>query len=414
MAGSVSSHRTLNTQIAGHLTNQDACSSEILQRLSTEQLLFIYSPSGTITPSACKYIVEFTEKENKVKQVCDLSRIKVRPDDGRVYILIKRKPFSSTSYVGLVEKLYEHFFSIENISMEKFFDIWMKWREEETCVSAKTLREYRFIWKGQLQGKDITLVPLKTLTVHDFIKFFRSITKDRTMTRKKFNNLKSLLNGMLYLAIEKGIIERNVLQDINYKQFAYKAEDAQVFPYTEEERIRIINHLGDDFYSLAIKLDFYLIIRIGELKGLKWSDIKGDFIRIQRFVNNKNEIVEDVKGHQEEGKRYMPLVPAAKQILEQLRVINPDSEYIFIKDGQPITTSTFNRRLEKCCKELGIEYRSSHKVRFSTASIMHKNGVSETELSQLLGHTTLSMTRHYLRNITPEEETAEKMKAILG
>ena len=35
---------------------------------------------------------------------------------------------------------------------------------------------------------------------------------------------------MLYLAIEKGIIERNVLQDINYKQFAYKAKDAQVLP----------------------------------------------------------------------------------------------------------------------------------------------------------------------------------------
>lgn len=84
----------------------------------------------------------------------------------------------------------------------------------------------------------------------------------------------------------------------------------------------------------------------------------------------------------------MPLVPAAKQILEQVRTINPDSKYIFIKDGQPITTSTFNRHLEKCCNELGIEYSSSHKVHLSTASFMHKNGVSDTELSRLLGHTT--------------------------
>lgn len=249
---------------------------------------------------------------------------------------------------------------------------------------------------------------LKDLTVHDFIRYFRNITKDRSMTRKKFNNLKSILNGMLYLAIERGIIERNCLQDINYKQFPYKSENRDIFPYTEEERMLIINHLGDDLYSLAIKLDFYLIIRIGELKGLKWTDIRGNFIRIQRYVNNKNEVIEDVKGHQEEGKRYMPLTPAAKQILEQVHVLNPDSEFIFIKDGQPITTSTFNRRLEKCCNELGIEYRFSHKVRFSTASIMHKNGVSETELSQLLGHTTLNMTRHYLRNITPEDETAKK------
>ncbi len=104
----------------------------------------------------------------------------------------------------------------------------------------------------------------------------------------------------------------------------------------------------------------------------------------------------------------MPLVPAAKEILKQLRQLNPDSEYVFIQDGQPLTTSTFNRRLQKCCNELGIEYKSSHKVRFSTASIMHKKGVSDTELSQLLGHTTLNMTRHYLRNITLAKGNSRK------
>ena len=69
---------------------------------------------------------------------------------------------------------------------------------------------------------------------------------------------------------------------------------------------------------------------------------------------------------------------------------------------------------KQVCDELGIEYRSSHKLRFSTASIMYKNGMEDTELQKLLGHTTLSMTRHYLCNITSSEETANKMAAILG
>ena len=84
-----------------------------------------------------------------------------------------------------------------------------------------------------------------------------------------------------------------------------------------------------------------------------------------------------------------------------------------MRDKQPLATVTFNRRLKKCCEELGIEYRSSHKIRFSTASIMFKNGIDETELSRMLGHTTLNMTRHYLRNISTQEETAEKMRTIL-
>lgn len=45
---------------------------------------------------------------------------------------------------------------------------------------------------------------------------------------------------------------------------------------------------------------------------------------------------------------------------------------------------------------------------------MYKNGANETEISLLLGHTTLNMTRHYLHNITPATETAEKMKESLG
>lgn len=86
--------------------------------------------------------------------------------------------------------------------------------------------------------------------------------------------------------------------------------------------------MADDFYSLVIKLDFYLILYIGELKGLRLEDIYGDFLNIQRFVDNKNEIINDIKGYASEGKRYMPLTSKAKEILTQIHDLNPDSEYI--------------------------------------------------------------------------------------
>ncbi|WP_024347822.1 tyrosine-type recombinase/integrase [Lacrimispora indolis] len=61
---------------------------------------------------------------------------------------------------------------------------------------------------------------------------------------------------------------------------------------------------------------------------------------------------------------------------------------------------------------LSIEYRSSHKLRFSIASNMYKNGVEDTELQKLLDHTSLNMTHHYLRSITPQEETVAKMRVL--
>ncbi|MGB4658278.1 MAG: tyrosine-type recombinase/integrase [Mobilitalea sp.] len=75
---------------------------------------------------------------------------------------------------------------------------------------------------------------------------------------------------------------------------------------------------------------------------------------------------------------------------------------------------TFNRRrIKKCCKELGIDYRFSHKIRFSTVSILYKRGADNTELQELLGHTDLNMTNKYLKNITPRSETCKKANQFL-
>lgn len=414
MCRSVSPYRIHNESIVRMLTAKPPVTLiELNDAVSDLQKQILY-PDGKLTPAVCQAILEFSRKEEQVREACNLTKIKLRPDDGRIYLIIERKPISSTNYIGLIEKLYEHFFDTKAPTMEEYFETWMQWRADEDSVTEKTIKENRFLWNALLNGQEITKVPLKNLTVKDYIHYFRGITRDRQLTRKRFNDLKSIMNGILYLAVENEVLDHNCLRDINFKQFAFKSEENNIKPYTEEERLRIINHLGNDFYSLAIKLDFHLVLRIGELKGLRWDDISGDFLYVRRFVDDQNEIVDDIKGHAQEGKRLMPLTPNAKEILEQIRFQNPDSEYIFIRNGQPLATVTFNRRLKKCCEELGIEYRSSHKLRFSTASIMYKNGVEDTELQKLLGHTSLNMTHHYLRSITPQEETAAKMSAILG
>lgn len=206
-----------------------------------DAILQILCPDGKMTPSVCAHIMNFTQKETLVKEKCNLQKLKVRPDDGRIYLIVNRKSITSTSYPGLIDKLYEHFYGIQSCSLEDFFEVWVKWRTEETSTSQKTIKEDRFLWNSLLKAQEITKIPMKDLKVQDYIDYFRQITKNRKLTRKRFNNLKSILNSMLYLAVEKGIISHNCLNDINYKQFTFKAENNDVRPYTEEERRRIID-----------------------------------------------------------------------------------------------------------------------------------------------------------------------------
>ena len=59
-------------------------------------------------------------------------------------------------------------------------------------------------------------------------------------------------------------------------QFVYKpVENQNENVFSKEEAIKLLTYLQDinEPYALAISLSFYLFIRIGETKAIRWSDI---------------------------------------------------------------------------------------------------------------------------------------------
>ena len=392
-------------------------------------LLHSLSTNVNISLSDITELQEFMKKETKLKEVIDLNKVKNRPDDGRPYIYIKRKQFISSDYSELIDILYEYFFGKNVITLEDFFTQWMLWRRDCTHVSNKTLKENLFLWNSMFRDTDIVKIPIINLKVKDFIEFFRTLTKDGNITRKRFNDGKSILNSMFYYAVELEIVESNPLKEINYRQFKYKSINEENSVYTLEERELLMDYLStkDDIYSLGISLHFCIVARIGELKSIKWTDITGNSVRIHTqlledqtmnddmtFNLRSHNEVSHVKGNTSHGFRDMPLTPTAIKILECIKAINPNGKYILMQDGKPFTTVTYNRHLKSFCKELGIPYRSSHKIRFTVASLLYKNGVKATTLQKWLGHSTLAMTLHYLKNVEKQEEEYEKMVGALG
>lgn len=342
--------------------------------------------------------------------------------NGRIVTKVNQsgKLIQITAYTfeELIDKLYDFYYGDSNATLASLYPLWIEYRKTETSATDKTIKEDGYMWNAHLKNEPITLEPLKDLHPKDYISFFRKITKGRTLTRKRFNNMKSVMNGIIYFAIEKDIITHNPLLDINYQQFSFKSENNEIIPYTETERLRIINALEENnLYDLAIKLFFHLTIRIGELKGLRFDDVQGDFIHVCRFVDDKHIIIDDIKGHASVGRRWLPLTPDAKRIIGLIQKLNSNSEYLFMDDLENkkfITTGTFNKHLKRICEHLSIKYLSSHKIRFSNASILNNNGVSVPELQQMLGHTTATMTHHYLRNVNSRVKTYEKVNAIFN
>lgn len=383
--------------------------------------------NGTLTLSEFSEKMLIMTKKREIQKKYS-NQIKTRSNDGRFYIYINRKQITAPTQKELIDKLYELEYGRANSSLADLFPEWMIWRRDCTAVTDKTLRMDVNSWKQYLQDEPLAQIPLTELQPKDFIRLFRKWTKDRQMTRKQFNNVKSLINGIYYYAIEDGIVEHNPIKDVNSKQFPFKPVNNDDDVFTVADRKKLLAHLAgnDDMYSLAIQLDFQLVCRIGELLSLRWTDISNGNIHIQsqlvteRTMNDdltfskRNHVnVDHVKGNTDKGYRFQPLTDEAVKILEKIRELNPDGEFILMKDGRQLNANTFNRWLKRYCEECDIPVRSSHKIRFCVASILYDAGIPLTVLQQLLGHTTTAMTLHYLRRVTPTKDTVNLINSAL-
>lgn len=364
-------------------------------------------------------------------------KIKYRKDGRQVYIYINRMQIVAADEEALYRKLYDIEYGEENYSMADIFPIWLLWKRDHTATAAKTLQIHQQKWRKYLEGTSISKVPLRKLTPRDFTILFREWTKGRALTSKEFNNVKSIINGIYAYAInELEIVSRNPIREIDMRQFPLKPVNSKKEKaFTSEERRKLLNYMKnkkeqgiDEMYSLAIQFDFFVTLRIGELRALKWENLRENEVYVEGQVVLSNELLDDgtfstgsyenvdhVKGNTDAGFRWVQFPSAAKRILERAREINPDGEYIFMYKGKQLYTQTFNEHLKKYCEEAGIDPkgRGSHSIRFTVASILYLNGTPIQEIQRLLGHTSMAMTLHYLKDVQPRHKTAELMEKCL-
>lgn len=75
------------------------------------------------------------------------------------------------------------------------------------------------------------------------------------------------------------ILISNPITSISCNELKYKYAEVHKKAYAKEERLKHLNYLdtlSPDAYVLAIKLAFYGIFRIGEIKALTWDISDGN------------------------------------------------------------------------------------------------------------------------------------------
>ena len=109
-----------------------------------------------------------------------------------------------------------------------------------------------------------------------------------------------------------------------------------------------------------------------------------------------------------------PLSKKAKKILEEVKKLSPESEYLFTQaNGERMTSRSFNYWLEKYCRDAGITFKSSHGIRRTFASRLYAEAIPLEKISVYMGHEDTDTMKGYIYNYNEIEKNRAYMDKAL-
>lgn len=234
--------------------------------------------------------------------------------------------------------------------------------------------------------------PLHSITVDDLQGVFDEMDCSKSYQGKA----KTALSMCYDWAVARGIVSANLA---HYIKIAGTEGHRDAFTREELDKIR-------DAVGRVPGAD---LIYINCLTGYRPSEMFSR--RIEDFVPEEMAILGGCKT--EKGKRRaVTLSPKIQQLV--LDRIGSRTEGLIFEDVGQITKHKWEGIFERAMKAIGIESTPEHRItpyscRHTFASLMDRVGGGDKAKMDLMGHTTVGMTRHYqhtdyedLRKVTDE------------
>lgn len=335
----------------------------------------------------------------------------------------KRKNIKAQTKEELLDKLIPIYFSDSHLDKLTFYGLYEEWLEYKATVtnSPNTIKRHKQHYRKYFETSVLHDKKIKKIDELLLEEVCNRIVKEFNLTRKEWCNARTILNGMFEYAVRKNYLTENLMNKVQilvkFKQVVRKTGKTET--YNSEELAEINRFLDREYEEtqdasfLAVKVNFLLGLRVGELVALKWSDLcDANHIHIVREeirdqTDNSYEVVEHTKTNKD---RFVVVVPKALDILNR---IERQGEYLFMRNGERITAIRIATILRKYANYQGVRIKSSHKMRKTYASNLNACGVPLDCIREMLGHSSLNTTLGYIYNPLTEKETFDLITKAL-
>lgn len=300
-------------------------------------------------------------------------------------------------------------------------------------VKEATTRHQRHIL-GQVNGVMIASagmpfgdLKIKRVEVEDLREVQRALFESRSA--QTVNDYMALIKHILKDALKERIIDYNPGDAIeNLKRERERARDTVHRALTHEEQARFFHspRLEESFYNNIFRFAILTGMRSGEIGALKYKDIRGGKIHIERTLTRTEaggyEIGSDAKTTA--GRRTIPITDDIKNLLEKQKAINEmlygnvismDSLVFRAPMGGLLSATAADREIRRVCRDTGIERFTMHAFRATFATRCIEAGMNPKTIQELLGHSNFNLTMSLYGHVleTTKKEDLEKVKIII-
>jgi len=238
----------------------------------------------------------------------------------------------------------------------------------------------------------------------------------------------TVLNLIITSALFENIIENNVLDRVKRPVGNTYKKPVILGP---DEVWSIINAAGHTRYETPLTIQYMIGCRIGELFGLRWSDVdfENNKIRIERSVDRASGKLEfkDVKNHEARTLNVAPevieVLRAHRQVqrIEAMKTLAWNDEGLIFPDsiGGKWNYSNYRRGLVPIIERSGVTKDSTdsictHAMRHACAAYLLSNKEDPrpiAEVSKYLGHRETRTTDRYYGDLL---EDLSEAGAVMG
>jgi len=248
-------------------------------------------------------------------------------------------------------------------------------------------------------------IPLGKITTEEIALYFESLQGVVAYSTAK--RIRSVLNQVFALAIKENLFTVNPCAGLCLKESCFKKTRTRSFLSSEEIKLftQYIEHQKQEPLNLMLVFIIHTGLRVGELLGLRWSDVRGDYIYIS---NNRVRVGTDYINKSPKSKasiRKIPLSETAKNILHYFSSSEHKNEqFVFTqKNGKLPEREVLRYHLKKACAGSGVPEVSIHELRHSFGSLLLAKGVDIKVVSALMGHSSVSITYSIYIHLTEKQ-----------